>query len=78
MHAASALRSPPVFSAKARKVRAVGFFTSSMLAASSAWAMGPVPAIGRTMLPPSPPKIALRTRSGCLSARNAAMRAPIE
>ena len=78
MQAASAFRSPPVFSAKARKVRAVGFCTSSMEAASSACAMGPVPAIGRTMLAPSPPKMALRTRSGCARARKAAMRAPIE
>ena len=31
MQAASALRSLPVCSAKARNVRAVGFFTSSML-----------------------------------------------
>ena len=40
MQAASALRSLPVFSAKARKVRAVALLTSSMLSASSACAIG--------------------------------------
>ena len=41
MQAASALRSLLVCSAKARKVRAVGLVTSSMLSASSACAIGP-------------------------------------
>ena len=50
MQAASALRSLFVCSAKARNVRAVGLVTSSMLAASSARATGPVPATPRADL----------------------------
>ena len=78
MHAASALRSLPVASAKARKVRAVSLVTSAIDGASSALAIGRVPASPRTMLAPRPPNMALRIRWGCVRARNAVTRAPIE
>ena len=54
MQAASALRSLPVCSAKARKLRAVSLVTSSMRGASSARAIGPVPTMPRTRLMPAP------------------------
>ena len=66
MHAARAFRSLFVCSAKARNVRAVGLVTSSMLSASRDRAIGPVPAMPRTMLKPRPPKTRRPTRSGCV------------
>ena len=50
MHAARAFRSLPVDSAKARKVRAVSFFTSSIVGASKALAIGPAPQAGPQLL----------------------------
>ena len=78
MQAASARRSDLVWSAKARNMRPCGSVTSASDGASSASAMlsgRPTPS---TRCMPSPPSTIERTRSGCSSARKAAIRAPIE
>ena len=79
MQAASALRSDLVCSAKARNMRPVGSLTSASDGASSASAIVVRQADAFDQVDAEPAEDRReRTRAGCLSARKAVMRAPIE
>ena len=78
MQAASASLSAPVRSAKMRNCRPVRLLTSARCGASSAAMISSLSESPVMRFIPMPPQTESATRSGCASARKAAIRAPIE